>query len=100
LENFVIDRQLGKTLQGKLNDGKAIILTGARQTGKTTLLQTLFGGQPETLWLSGDEPDVRGLFENLSSTRLKAILGGKSSATPIHERLSGKRVFSGSSGQF
>jgi predicted AAA+ superfamily ATPase len=74
----MIHRQLGETLQSKLGTGKAIILTGARQTGKTTLLQTLFGGQPETLWLNGDEPDVRGLFEHLSSTRLAAILGGKS----------------------
>lgn len=73
----MIDRQLGEVLQKKLGAGKAIILTGARQTGKTTLLRTLFGKQPETLWLNGDEPDVRGLFEKLSSTRLKAILGGK-----------------------
>jgi predicted AAA+ superfamily ATPase len=73
----MIVRRLGEVLQGKLGAGKAIILTGARQTGKTTLLHTLFGGQTETLWLNGDEPDVRGLFEKLSSTRLKAILGGK-----------------------
>jgi predicted AAA+ superfamily ATPase len=74
----MIHRQLSQALQARLGAGKAIILMGARQTGKTTLLQTLFAGQPETLWLSGDEPDVRALFENLSATRMKAILGGKS----------------------
>ncbi|MDR1708153.1 MAG: ATP-binding protein [Candidatus Accumulibacter sp.] len=74
----MIERQLNGRLLGKLGAGKAIVLTGARQTGKTTLLRTLFAGRPETLWLDGDEPDVRALFENLSSTRLKAILGAKS----------------------
>jgi predicted AAA+ superfamily ATPase len=74
----MIHRQLGQLLKTRLGAGKAIVLMGARQTGKTTLLQTLFGGRAETLWLSGDEPDVRALFENLSATRMKAILGGKS----------------------
>jgi predicted AAA+ superfamily ATPase len=69
---------LGQALQDKLDTGKAIVLTGARQTGKTTLLQNLFGGRRDTLWLNGDEPDVRALFENPSSTRLAAILGTKS----------------------
>lgn len=29
------------------------------------------------LWLNGDEPDVRALFENATSTRLKSIIGTK-----------------------
>jgi predicted AAA+ superfamily ATPase len=63
---------------GAYRRGQGHRLDGRAPDGKTTLLQTLFGGQPEALWLSGDEPDVRGLFENLSATRMKAILGGKS----------------------
>ena len=48
---------------------------GARQVGKSTLLSNLFGAQKDVLWLNGDESDVRDLFENISSTRLKAIIG-------------------------
>lgn len=50
---------------------------GPRQVGKTTLLNELFKEDPETLWLNGDEPDIYELFENISSTRLKAIFGNK-----------------------
>jgi predicted AAA+ superfamily ATPase len=74
----MIERRLSQTLQEKSGTGKAIVLTGARQTGKTTLLRTLYGDRSDTLWLNGDEPDVRALFGNSSSTRLAAILGGKS----------------------
>ena len=58
-------------------NGKAIILFGARQVGKTTLLHTLFSNIDDTLWLNGDEPDVQALFENVTSTRLKNIFGNK-----------------------
>lgn len=55
--------------------GKAIVVMGARQVGKTTLLKQLFSDSSQKVfWLSGDEQDVRELFENISSTRLKAII--------------------------
>jgi predicted AAA+ superfamily ATPase len=60
-----------------LNKGKAIILTGARQVGKTTLVKELFKGSDEMIWLNGDEPDIQNLFENVSATRLKYIFGNK-----------------------
>ena len=37
----MIERILEKTILKKLNKGKVIILMGARQTGKTTLLKNL-----------------------------------------------------------
>lgn len=73
----MITRELGSVLLTKLKSGKVIILLGARQTGKTTLLKTLFQESKEILWLNGDELDVQSLFENISATRLKAILAGK-----------------------
>jgi len=73
----MIDRILSKTIQNKLNKGKAIILMGARQVGKTTLIRNLFKDSDETLWLNGDEMDVQALFENVTSTRLKHIFGEK-----------------------
>ena len=73
----MIQRILDETVQMRLNKGKAIILTGARQVGKTTLIEKLFKNSSETLWLDGDELDVRDLFENISATRLKHIFGEK-----------------------
>lgn len=71
----MIHRKLEKQIQEDLFKGKAIILLGARQVGKTTLLTSIFGTQKNTLWLNADEYDVRELFSKMTSTRLKAILG-------------------------
>ena len=38
----MIESVLAKTIQKQLNTGKAIVLLGARQVRKTTLLKTLF----------------------------------------------------------
>jgi len=73
----MIERILEKTIKNRLNKGKAIVLLGARQVGKTTLLKTIFGNLPDVLWLNGDELDVQALFETISATRLKVILGNK-----------------------
>nr|WP_297167018.1 ATP-binding protein [uncultured Dysgonomonas sp.] len=73
----MIHRLLEDTVKDKLNKGKAIILMGARQVGKTTLIKELFKGSDEMIWLNGDELDVQNLFENISSTRLKYIFGNK-----------------------
>lgn len=58
-----------------LGSDKAIIVMGARQVGKSTLMQQMFGGRTDVAWINGDEPDTRVLFENISSTRLKSIIG-------------------------
>ena len=46
----MISRILEKTIQAKLGKGKAIILTGPRQVGKTTLIKELFKESPDVLW--------------------------------------------------
>ncbi len=50
----------------RLNGGKALIIQGARQTGKTTLLQRIFNQIPHVLWLNADEADTRAIIENSS----------------------------------
>ena len=72
----MIPRTIESAIQVALSSGKAVILLGARQVGKTTLANTLFGAQPGVLWLNGDEPDVRAMFENVNSARLRSIIGG------------------------
>jgi len=71
----MINRQLEAKIKTKLNTRKAIILLGARQVGKTTLLKNLFQDKNDVLWLNADEEDIRNLFDQASSTRLKAIFG-------------------------
>ncbi|MCX6304096.1 MAG: ATP-binding protein [Bacteroidetes bacterium] len=71
----MINRIILNEISEKLDSGKAILLFGPRQTGKTTLLQLLFNGKPGVMWLNGDEADVQQLFENASSTRLKTVFG-------------------------
>lgn len=71
----MVNRFLKDKIKSKLFKGKAIILMGARQIGKTTLLKSVFGEEKEVLWLNGDEVDVQELFSAVSSTRLKAIFG-------------------------
>jgi len=73
----MIDRLLLQNVRTRLNSGKAIIITGGRQVGKTTLLKMLFPEKQEVLWLNGDEPDIQKLFENITSSRLRALIGLK-----------------------
>ena len=71
----MVKRALENIILSRINSDKAIILMGARQVGKTTLLNKLFNNSDETLWLNGDEADVKSLFENITSSRLKTIIG-------------------------
>ena len=48
---------------------------GARQVGKSTLLETIFRDRDNILWMTGDDLDVQELFGQMTSTRLKALLG-------------------------
>lgn len=71
----MIKRKLEKIILEELYKGKAIIIKGARQVGKTTLLKSMLSSCNNTIWLNADESDVRALFETPSSTILKAIIG-------------------------
>lgn len=73
----MISRTIKEQIKKRLKTGKAIIILGARQTGKTTLLHQLFKNNQEIIWLSGDDPEVNALFEKITSTRLKTIFGKK-----------------------
>src|SRR5690606_3134522 len=71
----LITRITEKQLSQWLFKGKALILTGARQVGKTTLLQKLLIDNKEMLWLNADETMVRERLENLNLEDLKGIIG-------------------------
>jgi len=71
----MIKRILSHNIQSVLNTNKAIILLGARQTGKTTLLKQLYENQNNVLWLNGDDADVHNMFAHATSTSLRATIG-------------------------
>ena len=74
----MISRMLQSSLEKRLFKGKAILLFGARQTGKSTLAETLLSGQGQDwLTLNGDDADVRVALSNTTASRLKAIIGTK-----------------------
>ena len=73
----MIQRILKENIEKQLFKGKAIILLGSRQTGKTTLLEDLFPKNEETLWLSGDDIDTQDLLSGMNAVRLRNLLGGK-----------------------
>lgn len=71
----MINRFLEQRIRDKLFKGKAILLSGPRQTGKTTLLNTIFDKGPGVRWLNGDDPETRILLEDVSVIKWKRILG-------------------------
>ena len=72
----MIPRALMPIIRQKLFQGKVIVITGARQVGKTTLLRKLTDDlRDQTLWLNGDEPDVREMLINPPSTVLSTLIG-------------------------
>lgn len=71
----MIQRELKARLEGKMFKGKAIIVMGARQVGKTTLCnEILHHCSEKVLKLNLDEPDVRQQLENPSMEDLKRII--------------------------
>ncbi|MBI1344217.1 MAG: AAA family ATPase [Terrimonas sp.] len=72
----MIPRSLQKIIKSRLFKGKAVLIFGARQTGKSTLTEAILKGQ-EKSWmiLNGDDADVREILSNTTATKLKAIVG-------------------------
>jgi len=73
-------RMISRILESKISEqifkGKAILILGARQVGKTTLVNRIVQKtEVPTLYLNGDEVDVRGLLSNTTSTQLKTLIG-------------------------
>lgn len=71
----MIKRILEKRIRDRLFTGKAVLLMGPRQTGKTTLLHAIFDGEPGVKWLNGDDPETRLLLEEVTTLKWKRILG-------------------------
>ncbi|MBO7074052.1 MAG: ATP-binding protein [Bacteroidales bacterium] len=73
----MIERKLQKVIKDRFFNGKAIVLIGARQVGKTTLLQELTNGANNILWLNGDELATRTLLQEVSVEKFRSLIGSK-----------------------
>ncbi len=70
----MIERKIGQLIKNDFNKGKAIVLMGARQVGKTTLFAHLMDGN-EALVLNCDNYDDRADLENKTTTELRNLVG-------------------------
>ncbi|MDE7373987.1 MAG: ATP-binding protein, partial [Odoribacter sp.] len=69
-----IQRQLQQTIEDRLFQGKAIILIGARQVGKSTLFHQITANKEQVLALNCDDPEARNLLENANLSELRQLL--------------------------
>ena len=71
----MISRLLQKTIESRLFAGKAIIVIGARQVGKSTLFKLILENQDyKALLLNCDEPEVRDMLSNINTAELRLLI--------------------------
>lgn len=70
----MIKRVLEEKIAQKLDKGKAILVIGPRQVGKTTLFYSILENR-EHLFLDGDDSTVRNLLTDPNTEQLKSIIG-------------------------
>ncbi len=67
-------RILQAVIANKAESKKAIVLIGARQVGKTTLIKQVLA-QKEYLLIDGDDPMVREVWDTPNTEKIKGLIG-------------------------
>ena len=70
-----IERYASVKITPWLNRHKAILVIGARQVGKTTMLKNMFSNTSDILWLNADENTTREKLAQQDLKSLKHIVG-------------------------
>lgn len=71
-----IERHIEKQMLDDFFKGKVILLLGARQVGKSTLIKVLSQKFEEpVLWMDGENADVQLMFEDMNTEKAKHIVG-------------------------
>lgn len=71
----MVKRHLEDIIQRYLFKNKTVIIFGARQVGKTTIVNEIIRKQKtKVLFLNGDDADTRDLFSAASASKLKPVL--------------------------
>ena len=73
-EPSMIPRLAEKLIKKSLDSGKATILIGSRQVGKTTLLKKVLKGT-QHIFINGDDPDDRASFSEINTEKLRRLIG-------------------------
>ena len=67
-------RYLEKEIERRIGSGKAVVLIGPRQVGKTTLIETILKNK-DYLLLDGDDPKTKALLTEPNTEEIRSILG-------------------------
>ena len=74
----MIVRIIESQIKELLFKGKAILLIGPRQSGKTSLINKILTNyEASTLFLDGDDPNVQILLERPNTEQIRQIIGEK-----------------------
>ncbi len=71
----MFDRFIKHRIEKKINRGKAIIVVGARQVGKTTLIKELLKDK-DYLFLDADDPATRNTLTTPTTEQIRSFIGG------------------------
>ena len=74
--NISIPRTILPKLDSRLADRKAIIVQGARQVGKTTLIAELLKNRARVQWVNGDNPSDRLRWNTIDRSLLLRLVEG------------------------
>jgi len=76
IQKNTLFRSIDPLIRARLFRGKAVVVVGPRQVGKTTLLKQIATDiKPDHLWLDCDEPDIRSKLTDATSVQLKSLIG-------------------------
>ena len=74
----MIDRIIEKQIRDSFFRGKAIVIVGPRQSGKTTLVNKILEDYgSESLFLDADDPNVEKLLTRPNTMQIESIIGNK-----------------------
>jgi hypothetical protein len=69
----MFQRVIEKRIREKIGSGKAIVLVGARQVGKTTLIKSILNDY-DYLFLDADDPAIRTMLTSPNTEQIRTIL--------------------------
>lgn len=72
----MVQRDIAQLIKNDFGSGYIIVVMGARQVGKTTLLDVVTENEDKVLKLNCDELDDKGSLENRTSTELRQLIEG------------------------
>jgi len=73
----MIHRSLFDKIKKQLFKGKAIIVIGSRQIGKTSLMHELFPNTEDIVWLNGDDLEVQEVIAHINTAQWCTLMGNK-----------------------